>query len=197
MGSYNIYTESEANEVCTKVTLVADGCFSNCPAPPKSVPAKPAPKTCPADLSGTYEFPHLIVPVNSAHPNQAYGTSFFGEVSHEVSSLFNFDVPSSYSGKTCSLVFLFPEQKDLVTSSYTFSGSGGVDFSKLSGTADTSTTYASAPSVATDYGVTTVAPGNSYTIATFHCPAGEAVGFKLSASGDTYLHYFQDYNPAP
>ena len=60
-----------------------------------------------------------------------------------------------------------------------------------------STDYANAPGVKTDYGVTTVAPGNSYNIATFDCPAGTAVSFELKASGDTSLTYFQDYNPSP
>lgn len=189
-GGYNIYTTSPAGQGgCVSVTLTADNCKSGCPAP--------APKTCPAALSGTYEYPHLIIPVDSKQPDKAAGTSYNGTVSGTVSSLYNFDIPSSDSGKTCSLVFLFPKQSQLETSAFEFSGNGGVDFAMLKGPASSGTTYNNKPGVATDYGVTKVAPGNSYTIATFPCPGNTAVGFQLSASGDTYLNYFQDYNPSP
>jgi len=67
----------------------------------------------------------------------------------------------------------------------------------LSGVATSATSYANAPGVKTDYGVITVKPGNSYSIATFACPAGTAVSFEVKASGDTCLRYFQDYNPSP
>lgn len=187
-GEVNIYT-TEGGTDCAEITLKADGCYSGCPPPP--------PTSCPTDLSGSYQFPHLIIPIDSSNPNTAAGTSYNGEVSSTISSIFNFDIPSDYSGKTCSLVFLFPTQDQLQTSSFTFSGNGGIDFSLLSGVATQSTDYANAPGVATDYGVTTVAPGNSYSIATFACPANTAVSFELKASGDTCLDYFQDYNPSP
>ncbi|KAI9816030.1 MAG: hypothetical protein M1827_002022 [Pycnora praestabilis] len=205
-GEGNIYTESIPNQNCVEISLSADSCQSGCPAlsvtavaPSASPSAAPQASTaaCPAALSGAYEYPHLIVPVNSASPNQAYGTSYNGTVTSTISSIFNFDIPSSDSGKTCSLVFLFPTQSNLQTSSFTFSGNGGIDFSLLSGNANPQTTYSNAPKVSTDYGVTTVAPGNDYTIATFNCPAGQTVSYKLSASGDTSLYYFQDYNPSP
>ncbi|KAI9732697.1 MAG: hypothetical protein M1818_007431 [Claussenomyces sp. TS43310] len=191
-GEVNIYTQPKGTQ-CAKITLTADSCHTGCPTP---TPA-PSTPTCPANLNGNYEYPHLIIPVDSSKPNTASGTSFNGEVTSTVSSIFNFDIPSSDSGKTCSLVFLFPEQSQLQTSSFTFSGNGGIDFSLLSGVATTSTTSSNAPSVKTDYGVTTVSPGHSYNIATFACPANTAVSFELKASGDTSLNYFQDYNPSP
>jgi hypothetical protein len=195
-GELNLYTTDGPDKSgCTDITLAADSCNSGCPAPPPSPPA-PQPKTCPAALSGTYEYPHLIIPVDSASPNTAAGTSYNGQVSTSVSSIFNFDIPFADQGKTCSLVFLFPEQKDLQTSSYTISGSGSVDFSALSGVASSSTTYANCPGSAADYGSFTLVPGNSYTIATFDCPAGQSVSYKMTSSS-TSLTYFQDYNPSP
>ncbi|KAI9887996.1 MAG: hypothetical protein M1823_000117 [Watsoniomyces obsoletus] len=203
-GSYNLYTRP-AQGACVEVTLTADGCKSNCPAPPPVAPTTPAPppppparKTCPTGLTpGAFEFPHLIVPVNSATPDQAYGTSYNGKINHEISSIFNFDIPVDDKGKTCSLVFLFPRQEDLITSGFTFSGSGAVGFSKLSGNADPGTTFKNAPGEEAHYGVTTIAPGNSYTIASFDCPAGQRITYKMASSRDTSLDYFQDYNPAP
>lgn len=187
-GEANIYTHPVDGVACGTITLKADNCVS-CPPPPT--------KTCPTNLNGPYEFPHLIVPIDSSQPNTALGTSYFGEVSSTISTIFNFDIPASDSGKTCNLIFLFPTQAQLTTSSFTFAGNGGIDFSLLSSVATQSTDFANAPAVKTDYGVTTVAPGNSYSIATFPCPAGTAVSFEAKASGDTCLRYFQDYNPSP
>lgn len=77
------------------------------PTPPQSSGKA---NNCPVDLNGNYQYPHLIVPVNSEHPSQAYGTNYFGMVSSTTCSIFNFDIPSSYSGRTCTLLFLWPKQ---------------------------------------------------------------------------------------
>lgn len=114
-----------------------------------------------------------------------------------MSTLLNFDIPPADSGKTCSLVFLFPERDQLETSYFNLFGSGQIDFSMLDKPALPSTTYDNAPDVKEDYGVTTVDPGNSYTIATFDCPAGQAVGFEMESRAGTDLSFFEDYNPAP
>lgn len=158
---------------------------------------KMPPSSCPTDLSGNYEYPHLIVPIDSSHPNKAEGTSYFGRVTDTISTIFDFDIPSEDSGKTCSLIFLFPKQEDLETSSFTFHGDGKIDVSKLQSPATEKTTFNNAPGVAQDYGTTTVAPGNSYLIATFDCPANQRVGFEVSNAGSTDFRFFQDYNPSP
>lgn len=154
--------------------------------------------SCPGELGSTYQYPHLIIPVDSSNADSAPGTSYFGEVSPTLSSAFNFDIPGSYSGKTCTVVFYFPEQSQLETSSYTFSGSGSIECVRLSGPVAQDTCYSNLPSVRQSYGTQTVAAGNAYTITSFECPAGEAVAFKLSTAGsDTSFRYFQDYNPCP
>ncbi|MCJ1367811.1 hypothetical protein MMC16_006945 [Acarospora aff. strigata] len=137
------------------------------------------------------------MPHHPIHPNTAAGTSLNGQISSTVSSIFNFDIPYSNAGKTCSLVFLFPKQADLQTSSFTFSGNGGIAFSSLNGTANAQTSFSNAPEIGTDYGVTTVAPGNSYHIASFACQAGKTIAFEMEASGNTELNFFQDFNPSP
>ncbi len=181
-GEFNIYTSPvEGQDQCVQITLTANNCAPAASPSPSSAPA-PSPTAaehtqsqCPAALTGNYEFPHLIVPVDSNNPNQAAGTTFFGEVSSSVSSIFNFDIPQSDSGRACSLVFLFPNQADLVTSSFTFSGSGGIDFAELSGTANAQTSFSNAPATSQALGHITVSPGNSYNVASF------AVRFLLSS----------------
>ena len=148
---------------------------------------------CPASLSGTHEFPHLIVPVDKNSPTTASGTSYNGTFSSTVSSIFNFDIPASDSGKTCSLVFLLPSQGDLVTSAFTLSGSGGLDFARLVGPASEQTSYSNVPAVAKDLGgPTSVTPGNEYVIASGPCYAGETDSYAVSATGSLALNYFQD-----
>jgi hypothetical protein len=211
----NIYTQPVAGQTkCVKIELTANGCdtpSSKPPSPanftgpytppskPSVVPAppkQPSGKACPSNLNGVYQYPHLIVPVSKSSPNKAYGTQYNGKVTSDISSIFNFDIPASYTG-TCSLVFLFPKQSQLETSSYTFSGDGVIDFTQLSTFASQSTTYASQGSVAKNFGSKTVTPGSSIVVSTFACPAGKTVSYELSAVSGTSLEYFQDYNPSP
>jgi len=190
-GGLNIYTTQSSDlSNCKTIELEASSCSSSTTAPPAT--------NCGTALSsGNYEFPHLIIPIDSSSPNKAAGTSFNGEVTSTISSIFNFDIPSSDSGKTCSLVFLFPEQANLETSAFTFSGDGKIDFSELSSAATTKTTFNNAPSVSKDLGEITVSPGNSYVVSTFSCPAGKAVAFEMKNAGSTEFTFFEDFNPAP
>lgn len=195
-GNWNIYSQPVAGQPkCVKVYLTANGCS----APPPPPPPPPTQQTCPYNLvtpgGSSFEFPHLIVPVDSSKPNTAYGTQYNGNITPQISTIFNFDVRPAFAGKKCSLVFLLPTNPPSDTSSYTFSGSGNLHFYKNSGLATQQTTYNGRPGVAQDYGITMVTPGHSYTIATFDCPAGQAVAFEISSGDNTCLNWFQDYNP--
>lgn len=105
-----------------------------------------------SSTSGNYQYPHLIIPISSNTPTTASGTSYFGTISSKTSTIFNFDIPSTYSGSTCSLIFLLPLPSQLETSSYTFSGSGGVTFEQLSAAASEATSWDNAPSVEKELG---------------------------------------------
>ena len=154
--------------------------------------------SCPASLSGTYEYPHLIVPIDKSNPDQAGGTSYNGTISSTISSIFNFDFPQTSAGKTCSLVFLLPEQSQLTTSAFSLSGSGGFDVARLSVPATEQTTYNTLPSVARDVGgPSSVTPGNEYVIASGTCFAGLKISYLVTATGSLDLNYFQDYYPSP
>lgn len=193
-GENNIYTTPPSGQQgCFEVMLEATSCLPSCPAPPAP---SPAPKTCPVGLAGPYQYPHEIIPVSSTTPDKAPGTSYFGSINPDTSSLYVFDIPSDYAGKTCTLEFFLPAAKDLKTSSYTISGSGALDFAKLQANPNQGTTFNNKPGIAIDYGVTNVSPGGSYSIATFDCPAGSQISFDISSRGGTCLTYFQDFNPA-
>ncbi|KAF5014844.1 hypothetical protein F66182_14034, partial [Fusarium sp. NRRL 66182] len=158
-GIPSIVVVTITETVCTPGPSTASPASTQTHAPGPSGTGVP----CSTDLvSGNFEFPHLIVPIDSSSPDTAGGTQFKAEVTSTISTIFNFDIPASDAGKTCTLVFHFPEQRNLQTSSFTFSGDGKVDFAELNSPATQSTTFNNAPTVKTDFGVTTIAPGNSY-----------------------------------
>lgn len=154
--------------------------------------------SCGTDLvNGSFEFPHLIIPIDSSSPKKAAGTSYNGTVTSTISSIFNFDFLPSSANKQCSLVFLFPTQDKLETSAFSFSGDGAIRFLELQAPASSSTSFSNTPQVKVDYGVTKVSPGHTYTIATFACPAGQTFAFELKNAGSTNLNFFEDFNPEP
>ncbi|KXS94896.1 hypothetical protein AC578_1666 [Pseudocercospora eumusae] len=158
----------------------------------------PASSSCPTNLKGAFEYPHLLVPVDSASPSKAYGTQYNATISSTKSSIFNFDIHPDHAGKTCSVIFLLPEQKDLSTSAFTFNGKGGLTCSKLASPATEQTTYANKPAGSgASSAISSIAPGNGYTIFTGKCEAGQRVAYEFSSADGLELEYFQDYNPAP
>ncbi|KAM3069546.1 hypothetical protein ACMFMF_008763 [Clarireedia jacksonii] len=145
---------------------------SSIPVPSNTISTSASSSSCPTNLNGEYQYPHLILPISFASPSTSLGTSYNDVINSTVFSIFNFEILSTYTG-TCSPVFLFPTQDQLETSSYTFSGNGDVDFAQLSTIGTQSTTYDSIGSVAKDLGTFTLTPGSSTVISTFACPKGE------------------------
>ncbi|MCJ1453513.1 hypothetical protein MMC28_003860 [Mycoblastus sanguinarius] len=157
-----------------------------------------AESSCPASLSGTYEYPHLIVPLNKDQPDTAGGTSYNGTMSPSISSVFNFDIPSSDAGKTCTLIFFFPTQDELTTSAFSLSGSGGFDVAQLTSVVTQETSYSTCPATESDLaGPSSVTPGNEYVIASGSCAAGQTLSYLVSATGSLDLSYFQDSGASP
>lgn len=152
---------------------------------------------CQTALSGAYQTPHLIVPVSSDQPDEAFGTNYNGQINQTTSTIFNFDIPQDYEGKQCSIIFLFPKKEDLETSDYDFGGSGSLGCSELSSAADEQTSYSNAPSVDNDLGTIDLKTGNSYVVATQDCKAGTTQSIELSSKNGLDLNFFEDWNPSP
>jgi hypothetical protein len=149
------------------------------------------------DLNGNYEYPHLIVPVDSEHPDKSYGTSYNGKVDSHTCTIFNFDIPASMAGKKCSTMFMLPKKEDLETSDYTMSGHGKCTVSKLKGNANEQTTYHNMPAKSGDVASMEMSPGNTYPVESGDCEAGQTVSYMICSSGDLSMDFFQDYNPSP
>jgi len=93
---------------------------------------------------------------------------------------------------------LFPEKKDLETSDYTYSKTGGISFDELKAPATADTTYANAPASAIHLStIDQLTPGNSYVVTSHACGAGERIAFEASSVGGLDLTYFEDWNPSP
>lgn len=213
-GVYNVYSKPVAGQTkCVQISLAAAGSCGAGSAPPPSTPTpspspQPAstpqpshpyapPDVCPLDLNGAYQYPHLIVPINADHPDQAYGTQYNAKINSRTCTIFNFDIPASYANKQCSTIFLFPKKSDLETSDYTISGSGHVTVSRLSGPASQSTTWNNKPHESGASMWFDLVPGSSWYVETQDCDAGQTIAYEMCSEGDFAVEYFQDYNPSP
>ena len=145
----------------------------------------------------SYLKPRLIIPVDSNNPDTAYGTQYNAYIGNGNSTIFDFDIPQSYEGKQCELVFTFPTQSQLETSFVSESGNGGVEFKQLKEAADEKTTFNNQPGVAKNFGEKGVSTGNAYSITTGDCAVGQTISYELTATGDKTIEFFQDYNPCP
>lgn len=190
MTTSHIIKTSSIGSTMAKVTK-STGAPGKGPAPVQSQPTG----SCSTVLSGEYQYPHLIVGVDNNHPGTALGNDYDAHVSSTISSVFNFDIPTSYEGATCSLVFLFPQRDQLTTSNYTLSGAGGLKFIRLQSPATEQTTFATIPTASKTVGVVDeLFADNSYLVASGPCFAGERVGYEVSATGSLDLEFFQDSN---
>ncbi|KAF2722486.1 hypothetical protein K431DRAFT_211176, partial [Polychaeton citri CBS 116435] len=183
-------TSSQAASANTGTTAAPSSASSILPSETEGSSA------CQTTLIGAYQTPHLIVPVSSSQPDHAYGTQYNATVNSGTSTIFNFDIPQDYHGRTCSIIFLLPEQSQLETSAYDFSGTGSLTFQELSVPADQQTTYNSLPSSRRQLNSIPIQSGNSYVVTSESCQAGQTESILVGSQGGLKLSFFQDWNPA-
>lgn len=141
------------------------------------------------------QFPHLIIHIDSAKPDKSYGNFMNGTMTSTISSMYNFDVPSSAAGKTCTLEFMFPTYDQLETSSYAISGDGKAEFYTLTKPAAKDDTFNHSPASDKYLGEYSLTPGSASTVGSMACPAGQTVGIWMVSATGSSLNYFQDSNP--
>jgi hypothetical protein len=151
--------------------------------------------SCPVDLNGAYEFPHLIVPVHKYHRNLPMGNKLNGTIDQWTCTTYNLDIHPDDTGKTCSLIFLLPKHEDLETSSYKFEGEGYLHFNKLSNPVNEKTTFNN-KGAWTRVSTTAIEEDTKISAWSGPCEAGKKVGYEVCGEGID-LEYFQDYNPSP
>ncbi|USW47912.1 Putative ubiquitin 3 binding protein But2 [Septoria linicola] len=166
-------------------------------APSTTIPSTPTSATaCQTSLEGAYQTPHLITWVSKDYPDKSYGSELNATINEDCSTLFNFDIPSDYAEKQCSVVFLFPEQSQLETSAWSWNEQGSIEFSQLDSAASEKTTYNTCPAKASTLDTIAIKAGNSYVVSTGPCKAGETVTIEASSVGGLGLEFFEDWNPS-
>ncbi|KAF2475807.1 uncharacterized protein BDR25DRAFT_379374 [Lindgomyces ingoldianus] len=99
------------------------------PAPLTSREKGPA--QCKKDLSGSHVQPLYIQQISRHQPKHTWPPSQHAKICKGVSALYTFDIPSSFTGKKCELLFLFPRRKHLADSHFSFNNKGAVDVDRL------------------------------------------------------------------
>lgn len=174
--------------------------------PEPSMIIDPPPKTdvCMPHLTPNYyQAPSFIIPVSEEAPEVCYGTQFIAQITKANSTVYNFDIPETWEGANCKVIFDFPvKEKVYFQEGYKYTPSKDMDgafvnFHLLNGTIDMKTTYANLPEDAEHIGNATVVPGNSYTIVEEKCRAGQKLTFKLDSVNGSAIEYFQATGPSP
>lgn len=147
------------------------------------------------------QFPHLIVPINKSEPDVSFGNTLMPWITNTTMSVFNFDVPEALAHKECSVEFLWPDHGQMESSEFELSGTGSFEFAEMTSPVDASSTWNSCNAKGTFaeywYKPEDVSPGSATTVWKGKCPAGQKVGWAMSAIGNVTLNYFQDFNPCP
>jgi len=149
----------------------------------------------PTELSGTYEYPHLIIPIDKTRSEAALGASYEGVVSPTISSLFNFDIPASYTGKTCNLVFLLPNSSQQWRPTTLVKSPGGITIQQLSTPASASSTFLNTPAGKIIGSVGHIEVGHGYTITSGPCGPAKTVGYRIDSVNGLDMHLFQSISP--
>ncbi|KAF2003008.1 hypothetical protein P154DRAFT_429651, partial [Amniculicola lignicola CBS 123094] len=149
----------------------------------------------PTSLTGHYEFPHLIVPVDKERPDRKIGNRYVAQISSEFSSLFNFDVPSDTAGKTCNLFFHLSKQTNELWDPLKLFSPGGISVLRLQNYATADSTYGSAVVGRCVGNVESLTQGQGHLISSAPCEAGTTVGYRVDALGGLKLEFFQLNNP--
>lgn len=217
---------------CRTVTLVSDGCrppAGSCPPSPPAGPADPSPSCQPGCASVTstvhplpwdlpppardcpivgpgilHDSPQLLVPIDRANPAKAYMPSTYGQVSANVSTVFNFDIPWSWAGKSCKVFFSLPTLDQLGDGLVYFrlGGTGAMKFARVAPPASPDTTFQDVfgptPGASrVEFAEATLVPGTVYVFDSFACLAGHTISYLMTEpeGQDTSLVYTQQTPP--
>jgi len=128
---------------------------------------------CPLNLPTDYQYPHLL---------KINGTNgYFGQVDKNTNTTFTFDIPQSYSGKTCTTYFAIPAKSKLVTTDYTL---GLADGAKVFFESEGKQVASFSPNPV----------DQKWVVKSEKCQAGKAVEFNMYASASLTFRWFNDYN---
>ena len=153
------------------------------------------PPPLPTDLTGPFQYPHLIIPVDKTNPSAPLGSQFLAQISATRSTIFNFDVPSDYTGKTCNLVFHLPPDTRDWSTPYQLRAPGGIIVSELGHFATVKTSAANVGVSQPVGSINQLIPGKGHLISSGPCEAGLTVAYQIDALSGLDLQFFQMVTP--
>jgi glucan endo-1,3-beta-D-glucosidase len=136
-----------------------------------------------------------LVPIDWYNVDNIIGNRYIAQISSSHSTLFSFDLPFEYQGKTCNLVFYVPPESDEWWHPWHLSTPGGIMFSQLENPV---TALTSSGNVGSSWPVGAVnsLESGGHLINSAPCEAGKTVGYRADALGSLDLQYFQMTYPA-
>ena len=140
--------------------------------------------------------PQLIVPVDKSQPTAVIGKQFIGRLDLLHSTLFNFNVPADYAGRTCRLTFFIPSPSAEWWQPVQYKTSGGIAVSQLDQLATETTSFSTVGASRPVGSVGLLAKGTANPIASFPCPEGTQVGYIVDGIGGLDLQFFEIIIPA-
>jgi hypothetical protein len=151
----------------------------------------------PINLSGPYEIPNLLVPIDWSNAGNILGKRYIAQISSTHSTLFNFNIPPEYQGKTCNLVFHVPPESQEWWHPWHLTTPGGIVFSQLEVPATALTSAGTVSSSKSGpIGAVNSLESGGHLVSSAPCEAGKILGYKADALGATDLQYFQMTSPA-
>jgi glucan endo-1,3-beta-D-glucosidase len=157
----------------------------------------PVPTNIPADLRGSFEAPHLVVPIDKANPTTIVGNGYTAQLSPTLSTVFVFDVGPEHQGKLCNLVFYMPSALPFADlAPVKIRSPGGISVSRLSSSVATPEISANSVGGATPVGaVPSIQFANQYAVTSMPCEAGQRVAYKVDSTGGLVMDFFQMTSP--
>lgn len=133
--------------------------------------------------------------------DSAAQTNYTGKCSDDDSTLFRFDIPTSYSGSICEVIFALPRHDSMETSDYQMSNTsmsmGSMGVIPMSSVPYEGMSLDDAVAERTgDEAMWSPVVDGIFTVYKGPCAAGQSIGFMMQCVGMS-LTYFQDYNPCP
>jgi glucan endo-1,3-beta-D-glucosidase len=157
----------------------------------------PTPTSVPTGLRGSFEAPHLIVPIDKADPSKVVGNGYSVLLSPTVSTVFVYDVRPEFQDKVCNLVFFMPPAApfdDL--SPAKIRSPGGIIVSRLNGRVASPDVSANNVGSSTPVGtVSSIRPDNQYAMSSMPCEGGQRVAYQIDSTGGLAMDFFQMTSP--
>lgn len=157
----------------------------------------PIPTSVPVGLRGSFEAPHLIIPIDQANPANIVGNGFTAQLSPTISTVFVFDVRSEHQGKLCNLVFFMPPPFPVDEwAPVKIRTPGGIAVARLDNTVTTPQISANSVGSSTPVGtVSSIQSANQYTISSMPCEAGQRTAYQVDSVGGLTMDFFQMTSP--